>query len=73
MLDVILLFLILLLLNDFILFDSLAEGVIVTSVVGQLLLGQPNDVCAHAIQEILQVKMDCQRIAYRRNFIRCAQ
>lgn len=55
-LDVILLLLILLLLDDFILLDCLGEGVVVTSVVGQLLLGQPDHVCAHTIQEILQVK-----------------
>ena len=53
-LDVILLLLVLLLLNDFILLDSFAEGIIVTGVVCQLLLGQPNDVRAHTIQEVLQ-------------------
>lgn len=52
-LDVILLLLVLLVLDDFVLLDCLAEGVIVTGVVGQLLLGQPNDVCAYTIQEVL--------------------
>ena len=56
MLDVILLFLVLLLLDNLILLDSLAKGVIVASIVRQLLLGQPNDMCAHSIQEILQHK-----------------
>lgn len=54
-LDVILLLLVLFLLNDFILLDSFAEGIIVTGVVCQLLLGQPNDVRAHTIQEVLQI------------------
>lgn len=53
-LDVILLLLIFLLLNDFVLLDCLAEGVVVTSIICQLLLGQPNDVCAYTIQEVLQ-------------------
>ena len=62
-LDVILLLLILLLLNDFILLDSLAEGVVVTGVVGQLLLGQPDDVCAHTVQEILCQRADAVSMA----------
>lgn len=52
-LNVILLLFVLLLLNDFILLDCFAEGVVVTGVVRQLLLGQPNDVRAHTIQEVL--------------------
>ena len=54
-LDVILLLLILLLLDDLILLHCLAEGVVVTSVVSQLLLSQPDDVRAHPIQEVLQM------------------
>ena len=56
MLDVILLLLVLLLLDDLILLNCLAECVIVTSVVGQLLLGQPNDVGAYTIQEVLRME-----------------
>ena len=64
-LDVILLLLILLLLDDFILLDGFAEGVVVTGVVCQLLLGQPNDVRAHTIQEVLQwTGCTCSVIAY---------
>lgn len=59
-LDVILLLLILLLLNDFILLDCLAEGIVVTGVICQLLLGQPNDVCADTIQKILQITDQCR-------------
>ena len=54
-LDVILLLLILLLLDDLILLHCLAEGVVVTSVVSQLLLSQPDDVRAHPVQEVLQI------------------
>ena len=54
MLDVVLLLLILLLLDDLILLDCLAEGVIVASVVCQLLLSQPDDMRTHPIQEVLQ-------------------
>ena len=53
-LDVILLLLVLLALDDLILLHRLAEGVVVTRVVRQLLLRQPDDVRAHPVQEILR-------------------
>ena len=53
-LDVILLLGVLLRLDDLVLLHRLLEGVVVTRVVGQLLLGQPDDVRAHAVQEILR-------------------
>ena len=53
-LDVILFLLILLLLDDFILLHGFAEGVVVAGIVRQLLLGQPDDMRAHTIQEVLQ-------------------
>ena len=54
MLDVILLLLILLLLDNLVLSDRLDICVIVTRVVCQLLLCEPDDVGAHPIQEVLQ-------------------
>lgn len=53
-LDIILLLLILLLLDDLILTYSLDEGIVVTSVVCELLLGQPDDMRTYTIQKVLQ-------------------
>mmetsp|Transcript_2580 Transcript_2580/g.4312 ORF Transcript_2580/g.4312 Transcript_2580/m.4312 type:complete len:464 (+) Transcript_2580:1224-2615(+) len=55
-LDVVLLLLVLLLLNDLLLRHRLQEGVVVTGVVRQSLVSQPDDVRAHAIQKVLRVR-----------------
>lgn len=60
MLNVILLLLILLLLDDLVFPHSLGVRVKVSSVVCQLLLCQPDDVRAHAVQEILQAGVLCE-------------
>mmetsp|Transcript_22868 Transcript_22868/g.53363 ORF Transcript_22868/g.53363 Transcript_22868/m.53363 type:complete len:560 (-) Transcript_22868:232-1911(-) len=61
-LDVVLLLLVLLGLNNLVLGNSFLEGVIVTGVVGQPLLREPDDVVAHTVQEILRVGNDDQAL-----------
>mmetsp|Transcript_10805 Transcript_10805/g.19707 ORF Transcript_10805/g.19707 Transcript_10805/m.19707 type:complete len:352 (-) Transcript_10805:570-1625(-) len=60
--NVLLLLLVLLHLNDLVFGDSLAEGVVVTSVVNQFLLGKPDDVRANTVEEILGVRNDHQTL-----------
>ena len=55
MLDVGLLLLVLLLLHDLVVADSLLEGVVVAGVVGEPALREPDDVGAYAVEEVLRV------------------
>lgn len=64
-LDVILLLLVLLHLDDLVLRNRLGERVVVARVVGELLVRQPDDVCAHAVQKILGVADDDQALVVR--------
>ena len=54
MLDVVLLLLVLLHLHDLVLGHRLDKGVVVTRVVVELLMGQPDDVGTDSIEEVLQ-------------------
>ena len=61
-LDISLLFVVLLLLNNVVFFNSLDESIVVTGVVRQLLLRQPDDVRAHTVQEVLRVRNNDQAL-----------